>query len=576
MRAAPPASVTGEATRHRALWWLLGAIVVAAGAWLRWGTLRSIPSFFGPGDPAIYFGMGRGVLREGLPVQDFIHHYLTLPPEIRHLEDYYEPVFGYLVAAAMALEGATPQAAAGVSFVAGVLVMPLAGLLARPRGLAAAVVAMAVVALEPWSIYYSAVLMKEAMIALTTLGALHATVRLSHGPAPDEVDRSAVRDGALVAGIAFAAGLLQYESLPILGLACGAALLRHRRQALLPYACALGLLVAAFALLTWWGLGVPVSAKLRFVAGFDPGDPSGTGAAAALLHRSTLFPLGYILQSTLTGWYPLLLLVGLRGLALPDASATARTWIVTYLALHLWLHGIPHDLWSRDFIVLTALLAAPAAAALVAWRAWAASPTVAGLAWGANAFLWLTPSALSLLAARVPGFERLTFGLRIACMLPVAILLALLFRRLHTGARARPFALATSLALGASLAGQFWLALPYPAIPLNPQYPNFEIERARRQRVSEWMRAQVPRGPVVAEHAEEVASYSGFPAAIMPEVFQRRSFAMLIGRYRVRYVLAREGLVPDSVMASVPFRRVGSREGYALYAAASADTIESR
>jgi len=538
-------------------WAIAAVLILGLGAWLRWQTLSSIPSFLGPGDPAIYFGMARGVLREGAPVQDFLHHYLTRPHEIRHLEDYYEPAFGYLLAAAMALFGRTPQAAAGLSFVAGTLVMLFAGLLARRRGMAAVTAAMAVVALEPWSIYYSGVLMKEAVIACATLAALWGTARLVRGGG------STARVGVLAAGIAFAAGLLQYESLPILLAASGAMLLLHRRPALAPFALASLLLVGALAAVTWRLLGVPISAKLLFIAGVNPGDPEGHAIAA--LHRSTLLPLGYIAQAVFTNWYPLLLILGLRGLALAGAPAVERPWVLAYLVLHVWLHGIPIDLWSRDFIVLTALLAAPAGEALVSWRSWATRPGAGALAWGANAYVWLTPLALSLLAAHVPGFERVPAWARFAGMLPPAALVGWGARRLLAGGRATPVAAVTSLLFAASLVGQYWLALPYPTIRLNPQFPDYEIERARRQRASEWMRAQVPRGNVLAEHAEEVAYYSGFPAADITDDFRPDSFAALMRRYPFEYLLAPAVLVPDRLPAPFSLELVGTHEGYRLY-----------
>jgi hypothetical protein len=560
-----------EGGSKAALAWVLGAVVFLVGTWLRWRTLRSIPGFFGPGDPAIYFGMGRGILREGTPVQDFLHHYLTLPAEIAHFEDYYEPAFGYLVAAAMAIAGGTPQAAAGLSFVAGVVGIAVAGRIALAWGRAAAVIAAAIVALEPWSIYYSGILMKETVVALATLGVMVAVARLAREPGVG----TPLEDGALVAVAAFAAGLLQFESIPLLGVACFVTLLLHRRRSVLPYLGTMLLLVGALACVTWWGLGIPISAKVLYVLGADPNDPFRAASAAAHA-RPSMLPLDYIVRSTLEYGYPLIFVLGLCGMLLPGANALQRTWIVTFVLAHLWLHGIPRDLWSRDFIVLTALLAAPAAGALGAWRNWAVRPAAGGLAGGTAAFLWLTPPLSASLSSRFAEFARLPASLRLAAMLVVFGLFGAGLGWVLARTRLAALSLATSLLLSLSLLGQFWLALPYPSIPLNPQFPDFEIERARRQRACEWMRSQVPRAPVVAERAEEVAWYSGFPAAAIPLVFRRDSFRALVERYRVRYVLAPEGLVPDSILAAIPVRRVGESEGHTLWMIADDDTTVRR
>lgn len=566
----PPASAGGGI--GAALAWPLGILVLVIGAWLRWTTWHTIPGFFGPGDPAIYFGMGRGILRGGTPVQDFLHHYLTLPPQVLHLEDYYEPAFGYLVAAGMAIGGGSPQAAAGVALAAGVLAIVAVARIARPHGPAAAVVAAAIVALEPWSIYYSGVLMKETVVALATLGVLAIVARLVGGPAPG---RSATRDGMLVACACFAAGLLQYESFPLLAFACFVTLLLHDRRLLVPWLGTTVLLVGALALVTGWRFGVPISAKVLYFMGVDPVDPFPVQAIAPHAQRS-LLPLGYITTSILQNGYPLLLLLGLRGLFLAGANAIPRTFIVAFVPAYLWLHGVPQDLWNRDFIVLTALLAAPAAAALTAKESWTRPAALGGAAWGAMGFLLLGPPVVALLAAKVPAFSSLESRIQIASLIPLASLVALVFGWLIAWSRAGAWSWVTSLALGLALTVQFAISLPWAAIPLNPQFRDFEIERARRQRVSEWMRTQVPRAPVLAERAEEVAAYSGFPSLIMPQVFRRPAFRALVERYEVRYILAPQGLLPDSALTFVPVELLGEREGYKLWTITAPDTTVTR
>src|SRR5258706_6506304 len=82
----------------------LAGILLLAGV-LRAGVVARVPDLYGPGDPGIYLAMARGWVREGAPRVDFIHHLLTRPPAIHHLEDYYEPAFGLLLAGPLAASG---------------------------------------------------------------------------------------------------------------------------------------------------------------------------------------------------------------------------------------------------------------------------------------------------------------------------------------------------------------------------------------------------------------------------------------------------------------------------------------
>src|SRR5262249_39938006 len=149
---------------------LLG--LIAVGVALRVMLLPSLPGFFGPGDPATYFAMAKGVLRGGVPRVDFVWNYTTLPATISHVESYYELAFGYLLARVMHVVGAKPIAGCLLSFACGVLTTLLTIAFTRRHGTRVALVAAAIVALEPWSIYYSGVVMKEALIALLTLVSL--------------------------------------------------------------------------------------------------------------------------------------------------------------------------------------------------------------------------------------------------------------------------------------------------------------------------------------------------------------------------------------------------------------------
>src|SRR5262245_28300582 len=97
---------------------LAGVLLLAAG--LRVAAFLTLPGFFGPGDPAIYFAMARGCAREGAPWIGFVWHFLTWPDAIRHIEDYYEPGFAYLLAPPLLIGGGSVTAARCLSLLCGI------------------------------------------------------------------------------------------------------------------------------------------------------------------------------------------------------------------------------------------------------------------------------------------------------------------------------------------------------------------------------------------------------------------------------------------------------------------------
>lgn len=530
------------------------AILLLASAVLRESVVRAIPGFFGAGDPAIYYGMGRGVLREGIPRQDFIHHYLSRPRTIEHVEDYYEPLFAYPVALAMALGGGTPAAAARSSLVFGVLGVALVWALARRHGANVALAAAAIVAFEPWAIYYSGVLMKEALVSVLALAFLWLAQREIAGEAP------AWRTGLRLATATVAAGLFQYELIPILAASVGVAVIVHRRGALVAYAAAVAVLVGVLIAVTWATMGVPLSAKFLYFLGRLPGDPEPVALARGMnFSVRSLLPLEYILRNVLLSWHPLVLFLGLAGLFKRAVTPLERTLTLAFLGSHLYLHAVPVDLWHRDFIVLTFVLARPAALALTG--GWQEGRWRAPAAWAVLFFLWASPTLVRMLdrTGAWTLWPRIAAGSALA--LPVLALGAAIARTRGSAwlMRATPTLLAVGLAAG------FWVQLPYPAIWANAQSPGFEIERARRERVSRWMRDTVTRAPVLALHPEEVAHYSGFPAVVMPDAFRPGSVPRLAARYRLRYLLVEPGAMPDSVVRTLPVRLVGEREACRLY-----------
>ena len=69
----------------------------------------------------------------------------------------------------------------------------------------------------------------------------------------------------------------------------------------------------------------------------------------------------------------------------------------------------------------------------------------------------------------------------------------------------------------------------------------------------------------MARHPEEVECYSGFPAVVMPEVFHPGGVQRVEQRYRIRYLLAEPGSIPDSVVAALPLREIGRDENCRLF-----------
>ena len=91
----------------------------------RIAAFRALPDWFGPGDPATYHAMAAGCLRDGAPRIDFVWHFLTRPPSISHVEDYYEPAFAWLLAIPVALTGGSPGAGKWLALACGLLAVGL-------------------------------------------------------------------------------------------------------------------------------------------------------------------------------------------------------------------------------------------------------------------------------------------------------------------------------------------------------------------------------------------------------------------------------------------------------------------
>jgi hypothetical protein len=497
-----------------------------------------------------------------------MHHFLTLPPRIEHIEDYYEPGFGYLVAAAMLVRGQTPAGGAALSWVFGLLGIVLAWALTQRHGSRVALTAAAIVALEPWSILYGGLLMKEATVAVLALLFVEFLRRGLEAPAAPR--RLGIGLGLATVGV----GLIQYELIPILGLTTTIVLARCRRDALVWYLAGSGVAVAVLAGATWAILGVPISAKYAFFLGRAPGDPDPIQTRRLMgTLGPTLLPLDYLATAILTRWYPLLLVLAAVGIGAPSTRPAEKAIFISFTVALLYMHAVAHDLWARDFIPLTCVLALPAAVALNDARRWWLRPWGLALAVAALFFVIGAPLLLGWLGRWglvLPGSWPL-IGAAVATSLALFGILWWIGRRWPNARASR--AVPAVLLLG--LAWSFWSQLPYPRIDDNPQFPNYEIERARRERVCEWIASSVPPGPLIAPVPAEAAYYSGFPAIVMPESLRAGTLDRLAARYHASYLLVEPGSLPESALAANSLTALGSREGCRLFALRGGLTIGS-
>ena len=530
-------------------------LVLAAALALRLVVVAAIPNFFGSGDPSVYYAAARGCIRDGVPRIDFVWHFLTLPPRFSHLEDYCEPGFAYLLAVPTLLLGGGVVAAKMLSVIGGTVAAWLACRLARRAGGGVGALAAAIVAFEPWSIYYGGLIMKEATVSVVTLLVFIATRDLL--ASAHSTRAAAFRLGLLTV----AAALVQYELLPILPTAAGAALWIHRRRLVGPYLA--GTAAAALVLLavTWWLIGVPISAKLYAFMGRQLWDPL---PAAVRLDPAALALRFIPLQSALAGllgWYPVLLALALLGARSPRVPATDATLLATFGLSYLYFHAVPGDVWPRDIIPATAVFAAYAALGIGSTDGWmtrAWSPAVTGALLG---FALVAPRAYALAEWLLPGVPPhagaavITTG---AIALPLIALLAV--RARLPLARLRPV-MPPLLVL--ALALNFHASLPWSTIAGNPQMPGYESVRAQRERVCRRIRDVIQGEPLMATAPGEVSLYTGAPSVVLPSTTE--GILAIQARYRTPYLLVRSGVLGPGIVDRLPVDRVLAIEDYTLY-----------
>ncbi|MDA0837301.1 MAG: hypothetical protein O3B01_17620 [Planctomycetota bacterium] len=355
--------LTNEAKRF----WRLLTLIIATGALLRVFVIYTFPNFYGPGDPAIYFTMGRSILQGNGPEVSFIWHYLTLS-EIVHYEDYYEPAFGLLVAMTMFLTGGSVAGAKCLPLLFGLATIPAAAIITRRRaGVTAGLWAAVIVSFHPYSIYHSGLLMKETMVACLFLVFWDVcSRRLENFPA----SKTGFSTGVLIGGF----GLLQYESLPVTCVALFTFLMLRNRRLVLPAGLGLSLIIVPLLACSWHFLGVPISAKFLFFFGHDLNTP-GVADTFQWTKLLKLFPpIGYLVKQLF-----LVLEFPLYVFGAWQAWRWRRTdfglLLILLVISRVYFHSIPKDLWHRDVMTLMPLLAVPASAGIASFHDWLVART---------------------------------------------------------------------------------------------------------------------------------------------------------------------------------------------------------
>jgi 4-amino-4-deoxy-L-arabinose transferase-like glycosyltransferase len=543
--------------------------VIGAGALLRILALAALPDFFGPGDPATYWSMAVGVLRAGVPRIDFLWNFAGAPASISHVESYYEPAYAYLLATPLALFGARPVVARAVAAACGVLAIILTYAFARRHGVRVALVAATVVAIEPWSIYYSGVLMKETLVSVVVILALESLRRIL------AAGRPAVRTGASAAIVVLAAAAFQYELLPIFALATAIAVAALRRDALPAFVVVTAVVSGAAAIAAWTWMGVPLSAKFGFFLGQSLWTPAAGSGGTELPARLWRFlPIGYVLGALILKWYVPVAALAWIGSRTPGLARVEVVLPACFTICFLYFHGVPHDLWERDFIPLLPAVAPLVALATCRHQAWTGTLVKGTRAIGA---LPRGAVALGLIAGAATGtaFARSChvagvfparwmpwslIGSTLLFAIPITLLLRHLSPLAETGRVRR---LLPAAALGMVLAA-FSQSLPWPAIFRNPQFPRYEEERAAREHACDLLRT-VPGGAVMSGSPAEVQLYSGRPAVLLPNPRHPGAIDEVRRRYGVRYLLAAPGELGPRTVAATEMRSVARRLGYELF-----------
>ncbi len=522
---------------------------------LRVTVARSVPGIFGPGDPAIYFAMARGCVQEGVPRIGFVWHFLTWPAGVIHVEDYYEPAFAYLLALPMLLTGAREASAQAVSVVAGVSTVLLVFLLARRFSIPAALTAAALVAVEPWSVYYGGLIMKEATVAALVLLFLLVLLR------GVEARASTGRQGLLLAAATLGAALFQYELLPILAGTSMIVLAVHRRAAIPAYVVGIGLGAGALMVLGERLLGVPISAKTWYFLGRDLWTPDGFGAFTS----RPFLPLPIAPARLVGSWYPILIILAAVGALQSAARRLEVTAVTAYGACFLYFHGVAQDLWPRDFVTLTPVAAPLAGLALTGTRSWRARP------WAPSVLAaTVTLAAIAPHASR--AFRDIPWDAPAARLWPPLLGITLVIAGAWLAGRLLrrwrpPQRLATALptVLVLALLVEFSASLAPWEIYRNGPFRGYETARAERERVGRRLGRLISGATVMSSAPWEIQLYSGLNSVLLPVAPTPQNILRVRSHYGVDYLLILVDELPATLLGAVGAREAARLEGYRLY-----------
>jgi hypothetical protein len=310
-------------------------------------------------DHFIYYEMAHNSLLGKGPVLDFVYSYLTIPPQITHMEDYYEPLYGWLCGLLMGKE--TYAGSVRLPFLASlgqlIAIFGLTFALARKTfqqstqtAAQSALLALTLLAVHPLFIQRSASLMKESVMGCVyLLFALGVLFLWDH------------KDSALGLSLAcFGIGLLQYESLPILFLSVALTLILQKRWLNLSvFTASFGVFNGVYAYWLHHHTGLWLSTKFYFLtsaydgASFDKPRPFAIQAFISKAQRA----LGYISRRSIY-------VLGLPGLSMAGLSLFLKDkkqphsyllWCFNFLIVYLGIHGLAVDLRPQDYMVIWCL-----------------------------------------------------------------------------------------------------------------------------------------------------------------------------------------------------------------------------
>lgn len=310
-------------------------------------------------DHFIYYEMAHNSLQGKGPILDFVYSYLSIPPQISHMEDYYEPLYGWLCGIFMTEESYAGSVRlpflSSMGQLIGIFLLTFA--LARKSfqqsaqtAAQSALLALTLLAVHPLFIQRSASLMKESVMGCVYLGfALGVLFLWEH------------KGSALGLSLAcFGIGLLQYESLPILFLSVALTLaLEKRWLKLTVFTTSFGVFNGVYAYWLHYHTGLWLSTKFYFLTSPYDGasfDKPRAFALQAFLTKAQR-ALGYISRRSIY-------VLGLPGLVMGSLSLFLKApkrpdsyliWCFNFLMIYVGIHGLAVDLRPQDYMVIWCL-----------------------------------------------------------------------------------------------------------------------------------------------------------------------------------------------------------------------------